>query len=661
MAKIGDVLDGKYEILKEIGRGGMSVVYVAMDTRLNKQWAVKEIKQDGTTNTETLLKALETEANILTKVDHPVLPRIIDIINKEGSIYVVMDYIEGRALDVVLREEGAQNQEQVIEWSLQLSSALSYLHSLKPPIIYRDMKPSNIMLKPDGSIKLIDFGTAKEFKVENIADTTALGTRGYAAPEQFGDRQGKGIYKTDVRTDIYCLGATIYHIVTGMNPTMPPYEIRPIREWNSELSSGLEKILLKCTQLNPEDRYHSCEDLMYQLERYEELDEASIKRKKRKIIKFFAACSGLVISLIMLGIGTNGIALETKTTYREVIEQANNYKVEGDYKAASEEYVKAITTIEASNPESYIQLLNLYMNYLDTEEGLTRIEGYINSEYGNIHKNDELLFKVASTYFNQLAEYKMSLQYFRMIDKSEIPEVQYYESLATALCELNIDYETIAADLKEFELFTDNESDSLNRLTNYSSLGKVYTSYIDMIPNAAESAISVAEKGIEEIVTLEDQELKGNMEIEFSRQLAIGYGKLAENAEENLKNQAYESAIFYNQNILDIISHDENAELRSALICEIADLYVEMDEIGKAIERYEEGIREFGYTNKEIYIGYLSLLCDIETEKSTDMERWDKNKLLKIYEEGKKVEQISNDIRWKKLQQKMELLKMGEE
>ena len=237
MTKEGTVLDGKYEILKEIGRGGMSIVYLARDNRLNKQWAVKEMKNDGSKSRETLLKGLEREANILKDVDHPVLPRIVDIINSRGIIYVVMDFIEGTNIAEILKDEGAQPQEKVIEWGRQLASALDYLHSMNPPIIYRDMKPSNVMLKPEGGVKLIDFGTAKEYTIENNADTTALGTRGYAAPEQFGDAQGRGIYKTDARTDIYNLGATMYHMVTGKNPCEPPYEMKPIRQWNPALST----------------------------------------------------------------------------------------------------------------------------------------------------------------------------------------------------------------------------------------------------------------------------------------------------------------------------------------------------------------------------------------------------------------------------------------
>lgn len=659
MAEIGMILDGKYEILKEIGRGGMSVVYVAMDTRLNKQWAVKEIKKDGGGNIETLLKGLETEANILTKVDHPVLPRIVDIINKDGTIYVVMDYIEGRALDKVLEEEGAQPQEKVIEWSKQLASALDYLHTMNPPIIYRDMKPSNIMLKPDGTVKLIDFGTAKEFKVENIADTTALGTRGYAAPEQFGDSSGRGIHKTDARTDIYCLGATIYHIVTGMNPTKPPYEIRPIREWNGALSSGLEKIILKCTQANPNDRYQSCAELLYDLERYNELDEAYINKQKRKLRNFMGIAAVWIISIVISVLGYRGMRTQLSKNYRNVIEEANNYKVDGDYRTAMAMYVSAITEVDGSNPEAYLQLLNLYRNYIDTQEGLSRIEGYINSEYSNIHKNNDVLYQVAITYFDEIGNYKSSLKYFRMLDEKEIPEAKYYKYLASALSELNIDYTTVGEQLLEFETFTDSEADNLSRVINYRALGKVYTSYMDAIEGAAKRAIQVAEKGIEGIEKIEDQALKGELEIEFSRQLALAYRNMAYLEETENVNECYASAIFYSQNILDIVSKEENPELRVAKICDIADMYAEMGKVQEAISKYREGEKEFGLENKEFYIEHLSLLCSEEAKKSSNIINWNKEKLLEIFQEGNKVADIKNDIRWKKLTQKLELLKAG--
>ena len=281
MLEIGSLVDGKYKILNKVGQGGMSVVYLAMNEKANKQWAVKEVRKDGIKDFEIVKQGLVAETDILKKLSHPNLPSIVDVIDTEDSFIIIMDYIQGNSLNKALDEYGAQPQQQVITWAKQLCDVLGYLHTRKPAIIYRDMKPANIMLKPDGNITLIDFGTAREFKEKNLADTTCLGTVGYAAPEQFG-----GMGQTDARTDIYCLGATLYHLVTGMNPCEPPYEIKPIREINPALSSGLEKIIQKCTQRDPNDRYQSAAELMYALEHYEEIDDRHRKKQKGKLFKF---------------------------------------------------------------------------------------------------------------------------------------------------------------------------------------------------------------------------------------------------------------------------------------------------------------------------------------------------------------------------------------
>ena len=197
MTEIGTVMDGKYEILKEIGKGGMSVVYLAMDKHLNKQWAVKEIRKQGSgRNDDIVVNSLLAEANMMKRLDHPALPRIVDIIDNGVTIYIVMDYIEGESLDKILATEGIQSEELVIGWANPLCDALSYLHTQKRPIIYRDMTPANVILKPEGNIKIIDFGIAREYKEQNLADTTVLGTKGYAPPEQYSGQ-------TDQRSDIF--------------------------------------------------------------------------------------------------------------------------------------------------------------------------------------------------------------------------------------------------------------------------------------------------------------------------------------------------------------------------------------------------------------------------------------------------------------------------
>lgn len=279
---IGTLIDGKYRILEMIGKGGMSGVFLAQDERLNKKWALKVIKKSGEDREgRAVINSALTEANLLKKLDHPLLPRIVDIISGDEMIFVVMDYIEGETLARYLKREKKGPESKVIEWGIALCEVLEYLHSLTPKIIYRDMKPGNVMLTKDGRIKLIDFGIAREYKSDNPGDTVCLGTKGYAAPEQFG---GSG--QTDERTDIYCLGVTLYHLVTGKNPCEPPYRIYPIRHWDQSLSPGLEAVIKKCTQANPIDRYQSAAELKNALNNYEKEDEA-YKKKRRGHIRLY--------------------------------------------------------------------------------------------------------------------------------------------------------------------------------------------------------------------------------------------------------------------------------------------------------------------------------------------------------------------------------------
>ena len=268
---------------------------------------------------EVVRQGLIAETDILKRLNHPHLPSIIDVIDREDTFLIVMDYIEGKALDYWLKKEGAQPQERVVEWAKQICDVFGYLHSRKPPIIYRDLKPANVMLKPDGQIMIIDFGTAREFKETSIEDTSCLGTQGYAAPEQYG---GHG--QTDARTDIYTLGATMYHLLTGHNPSLPPYEMYPIRRWNPALSSGLEEIVLKCTQRNPNDRYQSCAELMYALEHYGELDQEYRKRQMRKWRTFVAMCSLTAASLLGCVGFKVGETMTTKSSYEGYIKEAAN-------------------------------------------------------------------------------------------------------------------------------------------------------------------------------------------------------------------------------------------------------------------------------------------------------------------------------------------------
>ena len=400
MAEIGSVIDNKYEILKEIGRGGMSIVYLAMDKRLNKQWAVKEIRKKGSgKNDEIVVNSLLAEANMMKRLDHPALPRIVDIIDNGITIYVVMDYIEGESLDKILNEYGAQSEELVIGWAKQLCDALSYLHSQKPSIIYRDMKPANVMLKPEGNIKIIDFGIAREYKEQNLADTTVLGTKGYAPPEQYSGQ-------TDPRSDIFAIGMTMHHLLTGIDPRNgEPYA--PVRQWNPELSEGIEMIIDKCVQPAAENRYQSCEDLLYDLE-HPELITKDFKKKQKRKFWAFGISSSLCVILLLSGIICNWLAVKVNNNNYDALVQTvdsmESYKQAIQiYPGRTEAYLKILENYEdggvfgkAENDE-FLALYNANRGALDkTEAGVAELNYKIGMMYFNYYTNDDGSYSFAN-------------------------------------------------------------------------------------------------------------------------------------------------------------------------------------------------------------------------------------------------------------------------
>lgn len=349
MLQIGSVLDGKYKILNEIGHGGMSVVYLALNERANKTWAIKEVRKDGGNDQEVVSQGLIAETEMLKKLHHPNLPSIVDVIDTDDSFIIVMDYIEGRSLQDLLDTSGPQPVDLVVDWSKQLCDVLGYLHSRVPPIIYRDMKPPNVMLRPNGQVTLIDFGTAREYKQQNNRDTTWLGTRGYAAPEQFG---GRG--QTDARTDIYCLGATMYHLLTGYSPADTQFVILPLGQLRPELAgSGIEEVVATCCQPEPANRYQSCAELMYALDHIHDLDLETKKKRNRRWLAFV----GSIVLALAGAVGMVGFHMAESSTmsksYDSYIRSAENST---ELETKTKYYQKAIDR-QPSREEAYDSFL----------------------------------------------------------------------------------------------------------------------------------------------------------------------------------------------------------------------------------------------------------------------------------------------------------------
>ena len=250
------VLAGRYRVILRVGQGGMGAVYKATDTRLgNKVVAVKEMSEADLTSPlerQQARQAFEQEAQMLADLDHVNLPRVTDYFSENGKQYLVMDFIHGQTLLDLLEQTGRPLEvEKVVEWGKNLCQVLEYLHSQQPPIIFRDLKPTNIMLDRRGQIKLIDFGIVRLFKKGQPTDTTSFGTTGYSPPEQHGPGQ------TDFRSDIYALGATLHHLLTYRNPKQAPFHFPSIRQFNRNVSKGLDHAIMKAVAPEPAMRWQT--------------------------------------------------------------------------------------------------------------------------------------------------------------------------------------------------------------------------------------------------------------------------------------------------------------------------------------------------------------------------------------------------------------------
>ena len=252
----GSVLQGRYRITGVLGAGGMSTVYKALDLRfpnVERVCAVKEMFDGGgdETTRQGRAVAFEREAGLLAILSHPLIPKIFDYFSESGNHYLVQEFIPGQNLETLL-ENAAEGflESELIDWAVQISDVLAYLHGQQPdPIIFRDLKPSNVMIRDDRSLMLIDFGIARAF--QQLQRGTMIGTEGYAPPEQY-----RGV--ADARTDIYALGATLHHLTTRIDPrfeTPFTFDQRAPRDYNSRISLVFERAIMRALAYRPNDRY----------------------------------------------------------------------------------------------------------------------------------------------------------------------------------------------------------------------------------------------------------------------------------------------------------------------------------------------------------------------------------------------------------------------
>lgn len=260
MLNAGSQLQGRYNIVQFIGQGGMAAVYLGADSRLsNRHVAIKEMNPANLPLAEQsfAIRAFQQEAEVLARLNHPTIARVVDFFQENQYWYLVMEYVQGEALDTALsRFPHGLAEDQVLNWAAQLAAALDYLHQQNPPVIFRDLKPGNVMVQPDGTLKLIDFGIARYFKPGQSQDTYQLGTPGYAAPEQYGRGQ------TDARSDVYSLGVMLHQLLTGYDPSLSPMNLPSVRSLRPDVSERVAQAVEQAMRSEPSQRYGSVREFV---------------------------------------------------------------------------------------------------------------------------------------------------------------------------------------------------------------------------------------------------------------------------------------------------------------------------------------------------------------------------------------------------------------
>lgn len=280
MTGVGRILSGRYRIERLLGSGASGTVWFVRDTReKGKVWALKELDVSSLSpqeQQETWVMFCR-EADMLMQLEHPYLPKVVARFQEQGRHFLVMERVEGPTLQSVLKDAKAPIPESdVVAWGIQLCEVLHYLHTLQPPIVYRDLKPANIMVSVRGPLKLVDFGIARVLNPTQAGDTTAYGTPGYAPIEQY-------LGKTTPRSDLYALGVTLYQLLTLEEPEQFRFNFPPLRRFAPNASAKLELLLEDLLQKEADGRPESAHEVLVRLTEIRQQRVALWRRVKHQV------------------------------------------------------------------------------------------------------------------------------------------------------------------------------------------------------------------------------------------------------------------------------------------------------------------------------------------------------------------------------------------
>lgn len=641
MDSIGLVLKERYEIIAEIGRGGMSTVYLAKDRELGSYWAIKKVVDDGGKD----ILSFRKEVALLSCLNHSDIPRIVDRIEHGREYFVVMDFVDGVSLGKKVLAEGSQKEADVVEWAKMLCEVLDYLHTVKDdPIVYCDLKPDNIMLSNSGRTKLIDFGIAKECPRGKAYEGEAVGTKGYAAPEQY--RGADNIL--DERTDVYSFGASLFYILTGVTPKKPPNGVKPLREVDPELSEGIDYIVDKCTRDDPAERYANFREVLQDLKCIDELTSSYRRKMRNRLLGFYAASAACVLCLIPAFIGYSGVQKQKEDNYRFYYQKAAAAIQNEDYETAAQDYASSIS-YRPELTETYLLYFNSMLprknddNYLTLTKNAIDImrNSYIDNRKSVMHDKPDIAYQVMRKCIevNDPAYAEYALKYIELLKSNgyKEQELKYFEILAMN-CSQNLavqDFDKFAAALADLEEYTDNTALSAeDKLENYYAIMKMYSEYTTYLPNAYDNVYNIGKKAkdiIDSNIGTESLAFSGIIPMYELTASALYNSGIIE-TEKNKKNERFTAALEWYGYLSDL-----NDDLSEILWLKKANAFRNLYSFNSDPSYLEDAIAEFdtmlkSYPSSFSARVYLSMSY-LDAELAKSKENRDYSDALSSYED----------------------------
>lgn len=432
-------LRSTYDILEKIGSGSGGIVYKAYHKRLRKTVVLKQV-----IDPEHRVMQRRQEVDILKNVNHTYLPQVLDFLETDEGVFTVMSYIPGKSFQQLLKERAMFTKEDLLRWALQICSALNYLHTRDIPIIHGDIKPSNIMLRPDGDICLIDFNISFFFN-----ENTVLGcTRGYTSPEQFWavsskQKRADVQFVIDNKADIYSVGATLYHLATGNVRADYSHDI-DIDKLTAVIGPRFAQVIAKATDVDPKKRYNSAADMYRALQKVPEKSRRDLKKIRKSKSR---AVAGVAAAVVVMCAGAGGYLAYTKyqnNKYNDYVAEAKSAIIAGQFTEADQKSDDAIEIMDDRAEAYYWKDYVLYCkgNYEacadqaethiskvkpETEESIDRGE----------HKSLADLYGLRGTSLLECHKTEAAVQAFQKAESeySELMRADNYRDYAVALAQ----------------------------------------------------------------------------------------------------------------------------------------------------------------------------------------------------------------------------------